>query len=244
MRIAIVSDVHANLEGLTAVLRHAESDGALDGVWCLGDLVGYGPDPSAVIAELRGRTLTAICGNHDRAAADLMDVDEFNPAAASAALWTRERLTAAERGFLAHLPQTVVAGEFTLAHGSLRDPVWEYLLSPEQAAAHFALQTTPYGLVGHSHFTFWAEEAPGRGPAFRRAEDGTALELRGRRLILNPGSCGQPRDGDPRASYILYDGADATVTWHRAEYDIAATQAKMRKAGLHPWLIERLALGE
>jgi diadenosine tetraphosphatase ApaH/serine/threonine PP2A family protein phosphatase len=244
MRIAVVSDVHANLEGLRAVLGHAERGGALDGVWCLGDLVGYGPDPGAVIAELRSRALTAVCGNHDGAAADLMDVEEFNPAAASAALWTRGRLTAAERAYLAHLPHTVVLGDFTLTHGSLRDPVWEYLLSPEQAAAHFALQKTLYGLVGHSHFTFWAEEEPGRGPVFRRAEDGTTLALGGRRLILKPGSCGQPRDGDPRAAYLLYDRDAATVTWHRVEYDIAATQAKMRGAGLHPWLIERLAMGE
>jgi len=244
MRIAIVSDAHSNIEGLTAVLRHAEAGAPLDGVWCLGDLVGYGPDPGAVIAELRRRHVTAVAGNHDRAVAGLMDVDEFNPAAASAALWTREQLSVYEREFVAGLPLTHVASDFTLVHGSLRDPVWEYLLSPEQADAHFALQTTRYGLIGHSHLTFWVEERPHAAPAFHRADDGRTLELGERRLILNPGSCGQPRDGDPRAAYLLYDDAAAAVIWRRVEYDVAATQRKMRDARLHPWLIERLALGE
>jgi diadenosine tetraphosphatase ApaH/serine/threonine PP2A family protein phosphatase len=243
MRIAIVSDVHANIEGLTAALRHAENAGALDEVWCLGDIVGYGPQPGAVIAELRARPLTAVAGNHDRAATGLMDVDEFNPAAASAVRWTRHQLTPGEQAFLAGLPLTGVTGDFTLAHGSLRDPVWEYLLTPEQADAQFARQTTPYSLVGHSHLPFWFEELPGRGPVLQRAAAGATVQLGERRLIINPGSTGQPRDGDPRASYALYDSAAATVTWHRVEYDVAATQRKMRDARLDAWLIERLAVG-
>ncbi len=243
MRIAIVSDVHANIEGLTAALRHAESAGVLDEVWCLGDIVGYGPEPGAVIAELRRRALTAVAGNHDRAATGLMDFDEFNPAAASAVRWTMGKLIHDEHDFLAGLPLTLVSGDFSLAHGSLRDPVWEYLLTPEQADAQFARQTTPYSLVGHSHIPFWFEEQPGRGAELHRASDGSTLQLGERRLIINPGSTGQPRDGDPRASYALYDSATASVTWHRVEYDIAATQGKMRGARLDAWLIERLAVG-
>jgi diadenosine tetraphosphatase ApaH/serine/threonine PP2A family protein phosphatase len=243
MRIAIVSDVHANIEGLTAALRHAEGGGALDEVWCLGDIVGYGPEPGAVIAELRARHLTAVAGNHDRAATGLMDVDEFNPSAADAARWTAEQLTPDEHAFLAGLPLTCVTGDFTLAHGSLRNPVWEYLLEPEQADAQFARQGTPYSLVGHSHLPFWFEEQPGRGPKLWRAADGATVQLGDRRLVINPGSTGQPRDGDSRAAYALYDSAAGTVTWHRVEYDIAATQQKMRKARLDSWLIERLSVG-
>jgi diadenosine tetraphosphatase ApaH/serine/threonine PP2A family protein phosphatase len=243
MRVAIVSDVHANMEGLTAALRHAESTGALDEVWCLGDVVGYGPEPGAVIAELRARTLTAVAGNHDRAVTGLMEIDEFNPAAASAVRWTTGQLTRDEHAFLARLPLTCVAGDFSLAHGSLRDPVWEYLLTPEQADAQFARQGTPYSLVGHSHLPFWFEERPGGGPVLHRATDGATLQLGDGRLIINPGSTGQPRDGDARASYALYDSDARTVTWHRVEYDVVSTQRKMRDARLDSWLVERLAVG-
>ena len=245
MRIAIVSDVHSNLEGLQAVLGRAEAGGAVDAVWCLGDIVGYGPEPSEVVSELRKRRLTVVAGNHDLAACGRMGVEEFNRAAAGAVLWTRDQLSYAEADFLRGLPLTVIAGSFTLVHGSLRYPEWEYLLSGEQALAQFELQTTPYSLVGHSHLPFWVEEEdPGRTPLFHRAEDGATLALGERRLIINPGSCGQPRDGDPRASFVLYDDGAATVTWHRVEYDIEETQHKMRRAGLDTWLTERLAIGQ
>lgn len=243
MRIAIVSDVHSNLEGLQAVLRHAGAGGPVDGVWCLGDIVGYGPEPSAVLAELRRRELVAVAGNHDLAACGRMGVEEFNRAAAEAAIWSGEQLSDAERGYLRDLPLTAVSGAFTLVHGSLRHPEWEYLLSGEQALAQFELQGTPYSLVGHSHLPFWVEEDAGRSPAFQRAGDGTRLELGEQRLIVNPGSCGQPRDGDPRASYVLYDDGAATITWRRVEYDIAETQRKMERAGLDTWLSERLTVG-
>jgi len=243
MRIAIVSDVHSNLAALQAVLRHAEAGGAIDAVWCLGDIVGYGAKPSQTIAALRQWPLTSVAGNHDIAAVRMMGVEDFNPVAAEAALWTAEQLTADEQLFLLDLPLTAVAGDFTLVHGSLREPAWEYLLDAEQAAAQFALQTTPYSLIGHSHLLFWVEERKG-GPSFHRADDGTTLELGDRRLIVNPGSAGQPRDGDPRVSYVLYDEGAATLTWHRVEYDIGATQAAIHAAGLPDVLAERLALGK
>jgi diadenosine tetraphosphatase ApaH/serine/threonine PP2A family protein phosphatase len=244
MRVAIVSDVHSNLEALEAVLRHAESGGPIDAVWCPGDIVGYGPDPSAVLAVLRARPLTAVAGNHDLAACGGMDTGEFNRAAASAASWTAERLSAAERAFLAGLPLTTIAPPFTLVHGSLREPEWEYLLSGEQALAQFELQTTPHSIVGHSHLPFWVEEDPrGRTPRFKEASDGTSIDLGDRRLVINPGSVGQPRDGDPRASFVLYDESASRITWHRVEYDIASTQQKMRRAGLDTWLADRLSAG-
>ena len=249
MRIAILSDVHSNLAALRAVLRHAEADATIDGVWCLGDIVGYGAEPSETIAELRARPLTAVSGNHDLAAIGAIDTDEFNPVAEEAALWTADQLSDDERAFLGALPPTLVVGDphgpkgFTLVHGSLRAPAWEYLLDAEAADAHFALQTTPYGLIGHSHLQFWVEERDGDAPTFHRAADSTRLRLGDRRLIINPGSAGQPRDGDPRVGYVLYDEAAATLTWHRVAYDIAATQKKILAAGLPDFLAERLAMG-
>lgn len=243
MRIAILSDVHSNLAALQAVLRHAEADGALDAVWCLGDIVGYGAEPSETIAALRARPLTAVSGNHDLAAIGAMDTEEFNPVAEEAALWTAGQLSDDHRAFLGALPATIVLGAFTLVHGSLRAPEWEYLLDPEAAEAHLALQSTLYSLVGHSHLQFWAEERHDRSPTFHRATDGARVRLSDRRLIINPGSVGQPRDGDSRAGYVLYDEAAATVTWRRIEYDIATTQKKIRAAGLPDFLAERLAMG-
>ena len=243
MRIAILSDVHSNLAALQAVLRHAEADAAIDAVWCMGDIVGYGAEPAETIAELRLRPLTAVSGNHDLAAIGAIDIDEFNPVAEEAALWTADQLSDDERAFLGALPPTLVVGSFTLVHGSLRAPAWEYLLDAEAADAHFALQMTPYGLIGHSHLQFWAEERDGRDATFHRAGDGTRLRLGKGRLIINPGSAGQPRDGDPRVGYVLYDEAAATVIWHRVAYDIAATQKKILAAGLPDFLAERLAMG-
>jgi diadenosine tetraphosphatase ApaH/serine/threonine PP2A family protein phosphatase len=240
--IAILSDIHSNLDALDAVLRHAEARGQLDGIWCLGDIVGYGAEPSGVIARLRSYPLTAVAGNHDLVARGSMDTAEFNPIAAEAALWTKDTITDADRDFLAGLPlTTIAAGRFTLVHGSLAHPEWEYLLSGEQALVQFSMQTTPYSIVGHSHLQFAVEEAP--DPLFEAMFDGDTVDLTGARLILNPGSAGQPRDHDPRAAYVEYDEAAAVVRFHRVEYDIAAAQRKIVAAGLDPWLAERLATG-
>jgi diadenosine tetraphosphatase ApaH/serine/threonine PP2A family protein phosphatase len=244
MRIVILSDVHSNLAALRAILTHAGASGTVDAVWCLGDIVGYGAEPSETMALLRQQALTSVAGNHDLAATRMMSVDEFNPVAAAAALWTADQLSNDERAFLAGLPLTAIAGDFTLVHGSLREPAWEYLLDAEQAEAQFALQTTPYSLIGHSHLPFRVEERNRRTPAFIRADDGTRVKLSPeRRLIINPGSAGQPRDGDPRVTYVLYDTVAATITWHRVSYDIAATQRTIRAAGLPEFLAERLAAG-
>ena len=242
MRIAIVSDVHSNLEALDAVLRDAEESGGVDEVWCLGDIVGYGPEPSRVIAALRDRRTVAVAGNHDRAACGLLSLEEFNPYAGAAVRWTSEQLSRDEADYLSSLPLTRTSGDFTLVHGSLRAPEWEYLLEPDQAEVHFALQTTRYSLIGHSHLTFHVEER-GRSPHFAPNRDRDTVALGEQRLILNPGSVGQPRDGDSRSAYILYDRDAALVTFRRVEYDIRATQRKMCDAGLDQWLIDRLAVG-
>ncbi len=152
MRALVVADVHANLDALEAVLRDAEAEGAIDAIWCLGDTVGYGAEPDACIARLRSYPCEAIAGNHDLAAIGAIDTLDFNPHAAAAAHWTGEHLSPESRQWLRDLPQVLVVGdEFTLAHGSLSDPVWEYLVYPEAAVEHLQRQTTPYGFVGHSH---------------------------------------------------------------------------------------------
>jgi diadenosine tetraphosphatase ApaH/serine/threonine PP2A family protein phosphatase len=244
MRVAVVSDVHSNLPALEAVLRHADAAGAVDGLWCTGDIVGYGASPSEVISLLRGRAVITVAGNHDLASCGAMSTEEFNPVAEAAVEWTAEQLTPQECEWLYDLKLVETTGDWTLVHGSLRAPEWEYLLDTESASAHLALQTTPYSIVGHSHLPFFVIETPDDGPVFRRVADGDAVELPAERLIGNPGSVGQPRDGDPRASYLLYDDASATITWHRIEYDVAAAQRAIVDAGLPRFLAERLAMGK
>lgn len=241
MRVAIISDVHSNLEALQAVLADADVRDATD-VWCTGDIVGYGPEPSAVLAELRRRDATLVAGNHDLAACGKMGVEEFNPVAATAALWTREQLSQDDLSFLAALPLVREIGDFTLVHGTLRQPEWEYLLSPEEAAAHLALQRTRYGIVGHTHLPVLVRERP-NAPVLRRPSEDDPVTLADERLILNPGGAGQPRDGDPRAPYMLYDATAATITLRRVAYDFETTQRKIRAAGLPELLARRLEQG-
>ena len=239
MRILIVADVHSNLAAFGAVLIHA---GAIDRVWSLGDLVGYGPDPGACIALLRSYPHVCVVGNHDLAAAGSMGTAEFNPAAAEAAIWTAAHLNDDERAYLKGLPLTAEEEGFALVHGSLRDPVWEYLLSAEAAAAHLDRQGTPYGLVGHSHIPFIFEDAR-HGLLMQPVVDGATVELGPTRFVANPGGLGQPRDADPRAAYAVLDTTDRSLTFHRVEYDIALTQARMQEAGLPAFLSERLSRG-
>jgi predicted phosphodiesterase len=249
LRTLIVSDTHSNLEGLRAAIADAQDRGGIDAMWCAGDAVGYGAEPSALIAELKRHDARCVAGNHDRAATGRMEVDDFNPIAAKAALWTAEAITHYDREWLDALPETLMMGDFTIVHGSLREPLWEYLDSPALAAVQFDLQQTPYSIVGHSHIQFWCEERDGEWPAMHLARDGETVVLGETRLILNPGSTGQPRDGDPRAGYMIYDDADATVsgartmTWHRVAYDAEGAGKKIIAAGLPDALAKRLLVG-
>ncbi len=242
MRILIVADIHANLEAFETVIAAAEKDGAIDKIWSLGDVVGYGPQPGECIALLRSYDYTAVIGNHDSAAIGAIGLQDFNPIAAAAATWTRTTLTGDEIEWLRSLPQTVVEGDFTLTHGSLRDPVWDYLLSTSLAENHLQRQTTPYGLVGHSHIpiAFFETETGARGVAL---SDDTSFALNGDNFVMNPGGLGQPRDGDPRACYAIIDTDAKRIEFRRAEYDIEKTQEKMRELHLPPYLVERLARG-
>ncbi len=246
MRALILSDIHSNLEAFDAVLADADARGGFDAVWFLGDLVGYGADPGPCVALLRGLPHLSVAGNHDHAVIGKLDPDLFNGAARAAALWTARQLPEDDLAFLVSMPETRVVGDFTHVHGSLRDPVMEYLISEPGALATFALMQTPFCLVGHSHYPLaWTETEHGADLALLDAAAPLALDP-GHRVIVNPGSVGQPRDGDWRASYLLYDdqvGDAGTLEHRRVEYDVATTQRKIQAAGLPDSLADRLARG-
>lgn len=242
MRILIIGDIHANLEAFQAVIEDAGRQDGFERVWCLGDVVGYGPDPLACIALLGRYPHVCVAGNHDRGVVGWLDLGDFNPYAAAVCRWTASRLRQEDIAYLVGLPETAVEGEFTLVHGSLRHPIWEYIMSESHARATFERLKTRVCLAGHSHVPFLCREAGGRAD-FALLWEREPLRLGEGRWILNPGSVGQPRDGDPRASYVLYDTCDGTLFHRRVEYDIEAVQEKMREAGLPQPLIERLSYG-
>jgi diadenosine tetraphosphatase ApaH/serine/threonine PP2A family protein phosphatase len=239
MRVAVLSDIHSNLVALDAVLAAA---GPVDAIWHLGDVVGYGPDPDGVVDRLGRLGAVGVAGNHDLAAAGGDQIDWFNPEARAAMEWTRSRISPATKSWLAALPGRDRIGGFSLVHGSERDPVWEYITSVPVARASLAVLPTQLGLHGHTHVPMaWAERdgrveavSPGSGSTFAIAEG---------RALLNPGSVGQPRDGDPAASFLLIDEEAAVCTWRRVAYDIEAVQGAMLDAGLPRRLADRLSVG-
>ena len=252
MRVLVISDIHANQAALEAVLEDAGRIG-FDTAWCLGDIVGYGPEPDWCVGRIRrlgaALGLTAIVGNHDWAALERMEVDDFNPEAARTVVWTRKNLSDESLAWLGDLPKDPILEEerFTLAHGSPRDSVWEYILDPFIAGENFRAEefTSAFCLVGHTHvpvlYTLQDGESTVR---VRHPVIGEALRLpEGGRAIVNPGSVGQPRDGDPRASYAILDTVEATWLLRRVAYPIEITQAHMREAGLPERLITRLSFG-
>jgi diadenosine tetraphosphatase ApaH/serine/threonine PP2A family protein phosphatase len=231
--------VHSNLPALDAVLRAAAP---YDALWHLGDIVGYGPQPNEVVARLAAEGAVGVRGNHDAAAIGQLSAEAFNDDARTAIEWTAGRLDAASRAWLAGLPERHQFDDFTLVHGSPRDPTWEYVFSASTARGNLSAFGTFHCLLGHTHvpLCFRLEG--------RRIEtllpDERPLELdRRRRTLLNPGSVGQPRDGDPRASALVLDTERATVEWLRVEYDIAAVQRLMRAAALPRRLARRLDFG-
>lgn len=239
MRVAVLSDIHANLPALDAVLAALPE---VDAVWQLGDVVGYGPHPVAVIERLTERNAGGVRGNHDAAAIGELDTEWFNGDARAAVEWSGAQLTSATKGWLRKLPATVTQDGFTLAHASPRDPVWEYVYSPSIAAAVMGSFETDHCLVGHTHVPLVFRQAHG-GVETLEPRIGEVLELDERRTILNPGSVGQPRDGDPRASAMVLDTEALTATWLRVPYPIRETQSAMRDAGLPMRLVERLSYG-
>lgn len=247
MRIAVLSDIHSNLRALDAVLA---SLGSVDRIWHLGDVVGYGPDPDAVVERLGQVHALGVMGNHDLVASGAEGLDWFNSDARRAAEWTRIHSTPQTRAYLAALPQERVeqtpAGEFTLVHGSPREPIWEYVDSPRVAEDNLAALKTPFCLVGHLHVPLaFRPRRPGDSRMEMRlaAPDGR-IGLGGGPLILNPGGVGQPRDGDPRAAFLVIDTDSGEAVWRRVEYEVEATQRAMLQAGLPPALAARLRFGQ
>ena len=242
MRVAVVSDIHSNLVALEAVLAAIDTD-APDELWCLGDLVGYGPRPNECTQLMQERARICLCGNHDLAVRGTLDLWEFSGDAGTAARWTRTVLNDEALAFLNTLEPERKTDGVALYHGSARDPVWEYVLSGEAALMTIALAAEPLVLVGHSHVALQIQ-LRGEGLDGGVAAADTELELGDSRSLLNPGSVGQPRDGDPRAAYLLLDLDARTATFRRVEYDIERTQAQMLEAGLPEALAVRLAVGQ
>jgi predicted phosphodiesterase len=239
MRIAVLSDVHANLPALEAVLADA---GPVDAIWHLGDVVGYGPDPDAVVERLRDAGSTGVQGNHDAAACGGSHIEWFNPEARRAMEWTRSAISAATVEWLAAQPERRAEGAAELVHGSHREPLWEYVTSEPVARANLETLGVQVGLHGHTHVPVAFVEDGDRVAAVR-GRPGGVLELRGRRALVNPGSVGQPRDGDPDASYLVWEPDAERVTWRRVAYDVAGVQRAMREVGLPPSLSARLSVG-
>jgi predicted phosphodiesterase len=240
MRVAVLSDIHSNLVALDAVLAHA---GPVDAVWQLGDVVGYGPDPDGVVARLIGVGAIGVRGNHDAAALGGPEIDWFNPEARAAAAWTRDRIDGTTRAWLSGLPERHTIDRFTLVHGSPRDPIREYISTPGIALENLAVLETDVGLHGHTHVP--VAFCLGEDERLRIVEpaNGGSLDLGSDRGLINPGSVGQPRDGDPDASYLILDPDAGTLTWHRVPYDVATVQDAIRAAGLPGRLADRLAFG-
>ena len=245
MRVAVISDIHGNLHALEAVLQALAVERP-DEIWCLGDLVGYGARPNECCELVAERADLCLAGNHDLAALGALDLAEFSDDAAEAALWTRGLLSEKARAYLSALEPKAARPGVDLFHASARDPVWEYVLSIEAALGSLLLSAEPLVLVGHSHVPLAISLAEG-AMSGGLAPEGTETDLAGARSLLNPGSVGQPRDGDPRASWLLLDlfqgQALGRASFRRVDYPVARAQAEIREAGLPAALATRLAAG-
>jgi predicted phosphodiesterase len=243
MRCAIIADIHANLAALTAVLLDVKQRGGVEEIWCLGDIVGYGPDPHDCIELLRQTNHICVAGNHDLAAVGQIDTAEFNPDAVAATEWTTEQLNSRDVSYIRNLPRVINKDDFTLVHGSPREPIWEYVLSISGARENFAYFKTKFCLLAHTHVPAAFSYDEGGACSFRQFVPEKELVPEKERLIINPGAVGQPRDGDPRASYAIYD-SDKNKFWlYRVPYDITATQARMVEKKLPMRLVARLSHG-
>jgi diadenosine tetraphosphatase ApaH/serine/threonine PP2A family protein phosphatase len=238
MRVAVISDVHGNEHALVAVLAAVDA-AEPDETWCLGDTVGYGPSPNRCCELVSERAEVCLVGNHDLVVLGSLSIDEFNDDARDAALWTQGELRPQWRDWLASLEPVGRRNDVGLFHASARDPVWEYVLSPEAALRTFQATGEPLILVGHSHIPL-AIDGELDGSV---APEGTQLDLARGRWLLNPGSVGQPRDGDPRAAWLELDFDARFARFHRVAYPVDKTQADIRAAGLPEGLAERLGHG-
>jgi predicted phosphodiesterase len=238
MRVAVISDIHANFHALEAVAEAIAAEAPAE-IWCIGDVVGYGPQPNPCCDWTAEHAAVCLAGNHDLGVLGMLDLAWFSADAAVAALWTREVLSESARNFLGALEPSAIRNGVALYHASPRDPVWEYILSYDAAREAIADSASDVTVVGHSHVPFAIGEGELLGG---HASDGTEVDLNGR-WLLNPGSVGQPRDGDPDAAWLLLDLDTRHVSYHRVPYDVERTQTEMRELGLPDVLAQRLAHG-
>jgi predicted phosphodiesterase len=243
MRIAIVSDIHGNRQAFETVLDAISSTDCRE-LWCLGDLVGYGADPDACVDLAREHAAICLAGNHDLGVTGALALEQFSRGAAMAATWTQETITPETRAYLAALEPSNVNEAVGLYHASPRDPIWEYVLSPLQAELCLDVQEHRVCLIGHSHVALSFCRNPGEPASGETRADEETLEISEGEWLINPGSVGQPRDGDPRAAWLELDLNEAQATFHRVEYDFAAAGAAIRAAQLPDSLAERLQYGQ
>ena len=243
MRCAIIADIHANLAALKAVLVDVKQRGGVEEIWCLGDIVGYGPDPHDCIELLRRTKHICVVGNHDLAAVGQIDTADFNPDAVTVSEWTAEHLNSQDVRYIKNLPRVINKDDFTIVHGSPREPIWEYVLSISGARENFAYFKTQFCLLAHTHVPAAFSYDEGGVCSFRQFAPEKELVLAEERLIINPGAVGQSRDGDPRASYAIYDSDKQRFWLYRVPYDITETQSRMVEQKLPMRLVARLSHG-
>ena len=243
MSIAVVSDIHGNRQAFEAVLEAIEEAGC-EQVWCLGDLVGYGAEPDACVELAERHVAVCLAGNHDLGVIGAIDLAEFSSTARRAAEWTRDTIDPRTARYLSPLEPSDERHAVGLYHASPRDPVWEYVLSPLQAELCFEVQASRVGLVGHSHvaLAFWRVD--GELATGHTRTDGDELEVGAGHWLINPGSVGQPRDGDPRAAWLELDLDGWKVRFHRVEYDVDGAIVAIRRARLPDSLADRLRFGQ
>ena len=243
MRIAVISDVHGNRHAFEAVL---EAIGATEcqELWCLGDLVGYGADPDACVDLAREHAAVCLAGNHDLGVTGGIALEQFSRGAALAATWTQRTITPETRAYLEGLSPSNLEEAVGLFHASPRDPIWEYVLSPLQAELCFDVMASRIALIGHSHVALSFSRYPGQAATGETRPGGTEIALMAGEWLINPGSVGQPRDGDPRAAWLELDLDAERARYHRVEYDIAGAMAAIRAAKLPDSLAERLEYGQ
>ena len=240
MRVAVISDIHANLPALEATAEAIDDEGP-DQIWCLGDLVGYGPHPNECCAWVQEHAAVCLSGNHDLGVIGALPLDDFAGDAAAAARWAQSVLAPDAREYLAGLSSSSVVDGVGVYHGSPRDPVWEYVLSWEAARDAIHDSGTDVTIVGHSHVPLAIPQRD--GPEGGHAPGGTEIELAGTRWLLNPGSVGQPRDGDAGAAWLVLDLDRRRASFRRTPYDVARVQEAIRAVGLPEALAERLTHG-
>jgi predicted phosphodiesterase len=243
MQVAILSDIHGNRHAFEAVLADAAGSAAEE-LWCLGDLVGYGAEPDACVELARRHAAICLAGNHDLGVTGEIGLEEFSTGAALAARWTQETITDANLEFLRALSPFGEEAGIGLYHASPRDPVWEYVLSALLAELCFDVQRQRVALIGHSHVALSFVRREGDIASGEPRRDGDALDVGAGEWLLNPGSVGQPRDGDPRAAWLLLDLDAQRASWRRVQYDVAGAAAAIRAARLPDSLAERLGYGQ